>query len=104
MIYISLTMTSGSPEFQVVDTNSVHRERAAFDATRNGLVRMGRFIANRWGSDTDASCSSDLDFPQEFGIEMTADEIRGAIDEGMVAASLDTMEAKCGWFSAADER
>ena len=82
MIYVSVTIASGSPEFVVANINTYRQEGAAFPATVKGLIDLGRFITNHWGDDADVSSSSDLDFlRQDFGLSMS-----GTIAEICIAA------------------
>lgn len=80
-VYLSLTETpSGETRVAAVNFGD-SRDGATFEPTRDGLRDLGRYLASHW-PDREVFCSSDLDFPHEFGIALDADEIRAAIVEG----------------------
>lgn len=68
------------PEFEL-EVN--HRPVAAFPPTVEGLRHLGRMIVLH--SEDGFSFSSDLDFPAECGVSLSADEIFASIDDGMAA-------------------
>jgi len=81
-IYLSITHDENNqPEF-MVEAND--RRVAAFPPTVDGLRNLGRLIVSQW-PDADCYFSSDLDFPGECGVNLTANEVHTSIEEGMAA-------------------
>ena len=82
MIFISIIHDRDSrPEFQV-EVND--RPVAAFPPTVEGLRNLGRLISSQFDYE-DAFFSSDLDFPAECGVSLTANEVHASIEEGITS-------------------
>jgi hypothetical protein len=80
-VFIRFTECFGGKYEVAVSDISNSLEGAVFPATLDGLRNLGRYLASHW-PDRETFCSSDLDFPSEFGIELTPAQIRAAIIEG----------------------
>jgi hypothetical protein len=88
MLYVSVTIASGSPEFQVANTDTYRQEGAAFPATVKGAMNLGRFIVNNWGDNVSVSSSSDIDFlREEFNVNMTGTQFEIFMAAGAELAS-----------------
>lgn len=70
---------NGNPEFLVSENG---RPVAAFPPTAEGLRNLGRLIASQWPGE-DCSFSSDLDFPGECGVALTANDVHASIEQGI---------------------
>jgi hypothetical protein len=80
-IFIRFTEVAGGKyEAAASDINSA-LDGAVFEPTLDGLRSLGRYLASHW-PEREVFCSSDLDFPHEFGIDLDPDQIRAAIAEG----------------------
>jgi hypothetical protein len=57
-----------------------------FPATKDGAYALGKHIASVCPGADEFACSSDIDFADEYGVNMTSDDICNAIMLGMGCA------------------
>ena len=82
-IYIRFNYTEDSGGRYEVAASDINNalDGAVFEPTIEGFRALGRYISRRW-PDRNVFCSPDLEYPEEFGIELDKDQIRAAIIEG----------------------
>jgi hypothetical protein len=80
-IFIRFTEVAGGKYEVAASAINNALDGAVFEPTLEGLRALGRYLASRW-PEREVFCSSDLDFPREFGIDLDPDQIRAAIIEG----------------------
>jgi hypothetical protein len=87
-IFISIVEANSVPNFHVSFDRGLGDvvAEATFPATKDGAYALGKHIASVCPGADEFACSSDIDFADEYGVNMTSDDICNAIMLGMGCA------------------
>ena len=82
-MFIFIGLCENKATSEVMLRASIGKERVTYPATLEGCKALGRHIAKASPGATEFSCSSDIDFPEEYGLRLSSGDICDAIMLGM---------------------
>jgi hypothetical protein len=82
-IYLDIRNDENNTPSIHVSFDHANAKNAMFPATRDGAYALGRHIAATCPGANQFSCSSSIDFADEYGVAMTGDDICNAVLLGM---------------------